>query len=182
MSNKVCGEDEIFSILHSTQPHFSMQKRTLFPDAKWQRSTTDCAHPWSAEVKDMWSYISAPHTASYCGAQLSIDSHTIHIIKFLYQQNYPRLVCNALITIFHKTNTHAFPLKIIWLHDLCRDLRNFVMENIILLDLCVYVEHWVGPTLADIIIKQYTCLSLNPFMCLLHFMCTSHYKSLLHTF
>jgi len=38
----------------------------------------------------MWSYISTPHTG-YGGAQLSTDSHTIHIIKFLYLQNYPRL-------------------------------------------------------------------------------------------
>jgi len=56
------------------------------------------------------------------------------------------------------------------------------MENTILLDLCVYVEHEVGPTLADIIMKLYTCLSLNPFICLLYFMCISHYKSSLHTF
>jgi hypothetical protein len=131
----------------------------------------------------MWSYISTPHTASYGGAQLSTDPHTLHTIKFLYLQNYPRLVCDALITISpHKMHT-LFSLKITWLHDLCRDFRNcYVMENIILLDLFVYVEQWVGPTLADIIMKQYTCLSLNPFMCLLHFMFISHYKSLLHTF
>jgi len=49
------------------------------------------------------------------------------------------------------------------------------MENIIPFNLCVYVEHWVGPTLADIIMKQHTGLSLKPFTCLLHFMCISHY-------
>lgn len=130
----------------------------------------------------MWSYISTSHTASYGGAQLSTDSYIIHIIKFLYLQNYPRLVCDALISIFHH-KIHFSPLKITWLHDLCRDLKNcYVMENTILLDLCVYVQHWVGPTLADIIMKLYTCLSLNPFICLLYFMCISHYKSSLHTF
>jgi hypothetical protein len=112
-------EQEIFSILHSTQPHFSMQMRALFPGAKWQGSTVGCSHPWSAEVKDMWSYISTPHTASYGGAQLSTDSHTIHIIKFLHLQNYPRLVCDALITIFHHKIHTLFPLKITLLHVLC---------------------------------------------------------------
>ena len=102
----------------------------------------------------MWSYISTPHTASYGGAQLSTDSHTIHIIKFLYLQNYPRSVRDALITIFHHKIHTFFSLKITLLHVLCRDLRNcYVMENIILLDICVYVEHWVGPALADIIMK-----------------------------
>lgn len=175
-------KQEIFSNLHSTQSHFSMQTRALFPGAKWQ-STVDCSHPWSAKVKEMWSYISTPHTASCGGAQLSTDSYTTHIIKFLYLQNYPRLVCDVLITTFHHKIHTLLPPKITWLHDLCRDLKkHYVKENIIPLDLCVYVEQWVGPTLTDIILKQYTCLSLNPFMCLFHFMCISHYKSSLHTF
>jgi hypothetical protein len=42
--------------------------RVLFPGAKRQRSTADCSHPWNAEVKDIWSYISTPHTVSYGGA------------------------------------------------------------------------------------------------------------------
>ena len=41
-------EQEIFSILHSNQHHFSMQTRALFPGAKWQRHTVDCSYPWSA--------------------------------------------------------------------------------------------------------------------------------------
>jgi hypothetical protein len=122
-----------------------------------------------------------PHTASYGAAQLSTDSHTIHTIKFLYLQNYPRLVCDALITIFHHKIHTLFPFKITWLHDLCMDSRKcYVTENI-LLNLWVYVEHWVRPTLADIM-EQYACLSLNPFMCLLYFICIYHYKSSLHTF